>query len=195
MFKKALPAVISVILSVLCVAAILESSERDTASGQLPGRHADVIRLEKKIHTMINKEREKKGLPALSWDESLHKIARKYSQDMERRNFFSHYDPEGRCFTDRYKDASFECRVRVGHTVCSGAENISQFHLNNPSLYRDGKFFLHSDMEDKIARSVVKGWMSSRGHRENILTPYFRRQGIGAALSDDGKVYVTENFC
>jgi uncharacterized protein YkwD len=195
MFEKALLKIVSVILSVLCVVAILESSERDTRSNRLSGPHADVTHLEKKIHNMVNKEREKKGLPVLLWDESLHSIARKYSQDMEQRNFFSHNDPEGRSFCDRYKAARFECRIGVGDTICLGAENISQFHLNNSSSYKGCKTFFNSNTEDEIAESVVKGWMSSKNHGRNILTPYFKRQGIGVALSDDGRVYVTENFC
>ena len=178
----------SVVVSVLCVVAVLESSERDTRADGV-----DVTHLEKKIHDLLNKERGKMGLPVLLWDESLHSIARKYSQDMEHRNFFSHNDPEGRSFCDRYKAALFECKIRAGDTICLGAENISQVHLS--AFYKDGKTVLDSKAEDKMAESVVKGWMSSINHRQNILTPYFKRQGIGVAISDDGKVYVTENFC
>lgn len=195
MFEKALLKIISVILIVLCVVAILESSERDTRSNRLSGPYADVTHLEEKIHNMVNKEREKKGLPVLLWDKSLHSVARKYSQDMEQRNFFSHDDPEGRNFYDRYKAARFECRIRVGDTTCLGAENISQVRLNNSSFYKGGKPLPNSDTEDEIAESVVKAWMSSKNHGRNILTPYFKRHGIGVALSVDGKVYVTENFC
>src|ERR1700690_2197008 len=113
MFENALLKIVSVILSVLCTVAILESSERDTSSNRLSGPHADVTHLEKKIRDMINKEREKKGLPFLLWDESLHSIARKYSQDMAQRNFFSHDDPDGKTFFDRYKAARFECRIQT----------------------------------------------------------------------------------
>lgn len=195
MFEKALLKIVSVILSVLCVGAIVESDQRDTRSYRLSGPHTDVTHLEKKIHAMINKEREKKGLPVLFWDESLHSIARKYSQDMEQRNFFSHSDPEGRSFCDRYKAERFECRIRVGDTICLGAENISQFHLNNSSFYKDGNTFFDSSTEDIIAEQVVKGWMRSKNHRRNILTSYFEREGIGVSLSADGRVYITENFC
>ncbi len=76
-----------------------------------------------------------------------------------------------------------------------GAEKISQDNLYSSYLYRDGKRFVNLKSEDEIVDSVVKGWMNSKGHRANILTPYFKRQGIGFALSDDGKIYVTENFC
>ncbi|MGE5300626.1 MAG: CAP domain-containing protein [Acidobacteriota bacterium] len=195
MSEKALLKIISVILSVLCVVANVESSGRGTRYIRLSGPHADVTNLEKKIHNMINKERKARGLPVLLWDESLHIIARKYSQDMAHRNFFSHDDPEGRSFCDRYRAARFECSIKVGDTICLGAENISQDNLITSAYYKDGKTFLNSNAEDEIAESVVKRWMSSKSHRRNILTPYFKRQGIGVALSEDGKVYITEDFC
>ena len=47
----------------------------------------------------------------------------------------------------------------------------------------------------KIAETTVKGWMNSPGHRKNILTPHWRSEGIGIAISPDDKVYITENFC
>ncbi len=157
--------------------------------------HAGLIRLEKKIHALLNRERVKHGLAALSLDADLQGIARRHSQDMARRNYFSHDDPEGRSFSDRYRAAGFVCRVRTGSAFCTGAENISQFYSDSILLHEGGVTVLDSSAEDAVAESVVRGWMNSRRHRENILAPYFRRQGIGIALSDDGKVYVTENFC
>jgi len=37
--------------------------------------------------------------------------------------------------------------------------------------------------------------MQSTGHRENILTPHWRRQGIGVGIDPDNRVLVTQNFC
>ena len=159
------------------------------------GSDIDIAHLEKKIHDLINKERAKRGLSVLSWDKSLHKVARNYSQDMVERNFFSHNDPDGSSFYDRYKAERIECRIRVGDTTCIGAENIAQTYLYSSSFYKDGKTLHTWSTEEKIAESVVKLWMSSKGHKANILTPYFKRQGIGVVFSDDGRAYITENFC
>lgn len=147
-----------------------------------------VVRLEKKIHNLINAERKKRGLSALEWSDSLNRIARRYSQDMAERNFFSHNDPEGRCFTDRYKEEGFPCKIKVGNTTCLGAENIAQDNLYSSVTYRNGVPSYDWNTEDEIAASIVKGWMNSKAHRDNILTPYFRHQGIGVWISDDGKV-------
>ena len=155
----------------------------------------EIAELEKKVHDLINRERKKKGLSTLDWNGSLHKIARRYSRDMSERDFFSHNDPDGRCFTDRYKDGGFECRLRFGNKTCLGAENIAQDILYRSVQYRNGVPSYDWNTGDEIAASVVKRWMKSKGHRENILTPYFKRQGIGIAISEDGRVYVTQDFC
>ncbi len=196
MNKKALLKILSVfILCILCITGIAESREKDTLPYRSAGPDINITQLENKIHDLVNKERAKRGLSALLKDERLHKVARKYSQDMVKRNFFSHNDPDGRSFYDRYKAEGFECSIRTGGTTCMGAENIAQSNLFSSYFYKEGKTFFNWTTEDKIAKSVVKQWMSSKGHSANILTPYFKQQGIGVAFSDDGKAYITENFC
>ena len=196
MSEKILLKIILIAFCVLCLGTASDSGERAPKSARLSGpTRIDITYLERKIHDLINREREKKGLPALLWNEQLHDIARRHSRDMARRKFFSHYDPEGRSFCDRYKAAAFECGIRVGGTICLGAENISQDNLNYTPTRKTGKSFLAGSLEDRVAESVVKRWMNSKGHRKNILTPYFRRQGIGVSFSGDGEVYVTEDFC
>ena len=155
----------------------------------------DINRLEKKIHDRINLERKKKGLSVLVWNEKLNRIARKYSGAMVERRFFSHNDPEGKSFIDRYREGGFECKLRNGNEICLGAENIAQENTYRSVMYLNGTPSYDWNSEDEIAASVVKRWIQSRGHRENILTAYFKCQGIGIAISGDGKVFVTQNFC
>ena len=171
------------------------SAPAGSGRGEIQSPEIEIAELEKKVHDLINRERKKKGLSTLAWNDSLNRIARRYSRDMSERGFFSHNDPEGRCFMDRYKDHGFDCRLRIGNTTCLGAENIAQDNLYKSVLYRNGVPSYDWNTVEEIAASVVKGWMKSKGHRENILTPYFKRQGIGIAISEDGRVYVTENFC
>lgn len=179
-----------------CISGTAESREKGGAStdrASVPD--IDITQLENKIHDLVNKERAKRGLSALLKDKRLRKVARNYSQDMVTRNFFSHSDPDGRSFYDRYKADGFECSILTGGTTCVGAENIAQSNLFSSSFYKDGKTFFNWSTEDKIAESVVKIWLNSKGHKANILTTYFRRHGIGVAFSEDGKAYITENFC
>ncbi|HET6513572.1 MAG TPA: CAP domain-containing protein [Thermodesulfovibrionales bacterium] len=150
--------------------------------------------LETRIHELINIERHHAGLRPLALDAMLTAIARGHSRDMAERDYFSHRSPEGEDFLSRYKKKGFVCSVRVGQHIYGGAENISQNNLFSSVTYMDtGAHYSWNSLEE-IARSTVRGWLKSPGHRENILQPVFRSHGIGASIKD-GKVYITENFC
>jgi uncharacterized protein YkwD len=43
-------------------------------------------------------------------------------------------------------------------------------------------------------RALVGGWMHSRGHRANILSPHFHRIGISAWRDTAGRTYATQDF-
>ena len=154
-----------------------------------------VSRLETSIHALINAERRKNGLAALSWDASLAAVARSHSSDMAKRTYFDHYSPEGFDFSKRYQRDGYSCAIRSGRTIYTGAENIAQNYLAASVTTVNGEEFSDWNSEDTIAESTVKGWMNSAGHRKNILTPVFLHEGIGIFISTDGKVYITQNFC
>jgi len=37
--------------------------------------------------------------------------------------------------------------------------------------------------------------MNIPGHRKNILTSTYDKEGMGIAIGSDGKVLITQNFC
>ncbi len=151
--------------------------------------------LEKQIHMLINTERKQHGLSPVSWDDRLAAIARRHSRDMAKRDYFSHYSPEGHDFSFRYRQAGYQCGIFVGTTIYAGAENLMQNNLYDSVMTVNGKAYYNWNSQRKISETTVKGWMKSPGHRKNILTPYWRNEGIGVNIAPDGKVYVTENFC
>jgi uncharacterized protein YkwD len=166
-----------------------------------PGRPAIRIEeLEKRIHELVNKERKKEGLDVLDWNSQLSMIARGHSRDMSSRNYFSHVSPEGRDCEHRYNQQGFSCRIATGggrYTV--GGENIFQNNLYNSVTYIKSAGSLRTVYEwsnlEQIAQSTVAGWMKKPGHRKNILWPYWKTEGIGVAISPDGRVLITQNFC
>lgn len=169
-----------------------------TSHGSLGNRQpvVDVARLEKKIHGLINQERKKAGLPELAWNPALQRIARDYSREMASRNFFSHTGPDGRGFAERYQDAGFDCALRTStDAICLGGENLALNALYNSIVWKNGRSKTAWNSEGQIAASVVRQWMASPGHRRNILTSHYRRQGIGIFIDHNGRVLVTENFC
>ncbi|MBU0544339.1 MAG: CAP domain-containing protein [Proteobacteria bacterium] len=155
-----------------------------------------IAELEKYIHDLINRERGKNGLSSLAFNKSLKEIARRHSEDMAGRNYFSHYSPEGHGFSDRYKQAGYVCKIPgKGMSYLAGAENIYQNNLYNRVKIVNGIKYYDWNLPETIAETTVEGWMNSPEHRKNILMPHWQREGIGVAISSDGKIYITQNFC
>ena len=154
-----------------------------------------IAQLEKDIHVLINKERKKRHLSALAWNDALSAIARKHSGDMAKKNYFSHFSPEGHDFSYRYKQGGYSCALPDDGRIYLGAENIFQNNLYDRVMYVNGVAYYEWNTMAKIADTTVRGWMNSPGHRKNILTPQWKSEGIGVAISPDNKVYITQNFC
>ncbi|MDY6795509.1 MAG: CAP domain-containing protein [Actinomycetota bacterium] len=156
----------------------------------------NVTNLATMIHGLINDERVNRGLQVLQWDQDLAQIALFHSRDMAERGYFDHVSPAGKDFSDRYRDHGYNLETRVGDQVFMGGENLFQNNVIESYIFdqatQENLEYEFNDLEE-IARSTVEGWMDSPGHRENILTP-FSREGIGIYVSDDGAVYITENF-
>jgi stress response protein SCP2 len=101
-----------------------------------------------------NAERARYGLPALTVDARLGAAAQAHSDDMVRRDFFSHADPDGQQVWDR--------ALARGYAYRKVAENIAA--------------------GQRSAAEVVRGWMDSPGHRANILDGELTQIGVGHAL-------------
>lgn len=151
--------------------------------------------LEKLVHALINKERQKQGLTQLEWNDALADIGRNHSQDMARRNYFDHYSPEGHDFSYRYRQGGYQCAVRSNRTIHMGAENIALNNLYDSVTTINGDAFYDWNSQEKIAEITVRGWMKSPGHRKNILTPHWRHEGIGVSIAPDDRIFITQNFC
>ena len=122
--------------------------------------------IEKQVLDLVNAERAKYGLSALTWADDLANIARAHSQDMIRRNYFDHTDPDGRSPFDRLKNAGIRYRY--------AAENIAY--------------------GQKSPAAVMNAWMNSSGHRKNILNANLKEIGVGAVSSSGGTIYWTQLF-
>ena len=105
---------------------------------------------EREMLTLINEEREDKGLPPLDWCQDCAEVARSHSKDMYRNGYFSHVDLQGLDPFERMK------RSRIAYGAAG--ENLSIA----PSI-EEGH----------------DGLMNSPDHRANILRPVFDEVGIG----------------
>ncbi len=157
----------------------------------------DADEIEQLVHDFTNQQRKKNGLSELDFDNKIADIARAHSLDMAYREYFAHETPEGLSPTDRAERADYSCTKMVGIMIYSGlAENIFQGHLYNSYYTINGVITSYDwNTNEEIADITVQGWMDSPGHRKNILTDMFDHEGIGVIITEDDKVYVTQNFC
>ena len=160
----------------------------------------DISKLELAIHDLTNIERQKLYLSLLSYDIEIRDIARGHSKDMSVRNFFAHDTPEGKTCMDRALDANFDLDNRnwfrkLNSTQQQFGENIYWSSLYS-SVTTIDNIPTHYDWDslEKIARETVTGWMNSKEHRENIVRPLWKKEGIGVYISNDDKVFITQNF-
>lgn len=155
----------------------------------------NITELELEIHNHINVERQSNGLRALVFDPKLLDIARNHSKDMALNNYFSHVNLQGQDPTARAKAQGYSTYKNFGAYYTDGiAENILQNNLYDSITYINGIPIYNWNTQSEIAQSSVQLWMNSAGHRQNILNRDYDKEGIGIAISSDGKVYVTEDF-
>ena len=119
---------------------------------------------EVQIFNSVNHERTSRGLPALKADSSLLVLARSYASVMFSQGYFSHFTPDGKSPFDRMN--------AVGISYTHAGENLALA----PS----------TDL-------AHQGLMNSAGHRANILSPDYKKVGIGVLDGGVyGKMYVQE---
>ena len=143
----------------------------------------DYEKIEYTILRETNLRRQASGKDPLKLDPELNIIAREHSQDMLARNFYDHNNPDG--------DGPTERALAKGIRVSSGgwygiAENIAVVYIGNDedcSTYD----------EDSLGDCLVDKWMSSPGHRENILDSKYLDIGIGVACGSS-ECYATQDF-
>lgn len=155
----------NLVIAGLCLVLILLGSpglDAQWRGGARSGRVSYLYNLERQIFRLTNEVRRRHGVPSLTWESSLRKVARAHSADMLRRNYFSHLSPTGQTPHQRIC-AGYPFPLSMsGENIWSGTGHQAR----DPS---------------RLARLIVNNWMSSAGHRENLLNPKFTDIGVGVA--------------
>lgn len=82
------------------------------SAGPATQKAASMDQLEQYMFQLINSDRKQNGnLPPLRYSNELAKLARAYAEDMARRGFFNHVDPEGRLPRDRARNMGLKLIV------------------------------------------------------------------------------------
>ncbi len=130
--------------------------------------------VERKVTQLTNDVRQDHHLMPVERDTDLVDIARCHSDDMLKRNYFSHVSPDGKSPQDRIVPAYSRTLSRAGENIWSG----HGYDYSDCTL---------------MARIIVDSWMGSPGHRANILNPNYNYIGVGVSAMGQ-EVRATQNF-
>jgi len=108
---------------------------------------------------LVNAERARHGLPALTADTVLARAARVHAEDMARGSFVSHTGSDGSDPSQRVDGVGYPW-IWVGENIAAGQEATDE---------------------------VVLGWIRSRDHLANILSPDAVSAGLAMARSWEGE--------
>ncbi len=121
-----------------------------------------LVETEQRSFELLNRERRQQGLAPIAWEGRAHEVARAHSRDQAQHQRVSHYSSDG---------GTLDLRLaRGGLAVWRAFENVG----------RGGPAELH------------QGFLTSEGHRRNLLAPQARAGAVGAAISERGEVFLTQ---
>ncbi len=144
-----------VLLSFVAVPAQAE----DASAPKCGGGTISLNDKEKAAFSLHNQIRKERNLRPLCVHPALQRAARAHSEDMIRRDYFSHDTKGGRTFDARLKAFGYDPK---GYRSYAIGENIA---------WGGGSY--------GEPESIMNSWMKSDGHRRNILNDEFREIGIG----------------
>ncbi len=101
--------------------------------------------------------------------DALDAVARAHSLDMAERGFFAHVTPDGANPVDRIQRAGV-----AGFTLA--AENLGVTDRGDP------------------VHEIVRAWLASPDHRQNLLAPAFNTTGVGVSMAGDGSLLFTQLY-
>lgn len=120
---------------------------------------------EQELLSLVNRARGAAHLKPLVLDARLSQVARSHSAEMARTGRVEHVSPRSGSVVERLKAAHLE--------ATAVAENVGQNYS---------------------ATQIHNGFMSSPGHRGNVLNQDVTHVGLGVAAGQDGALFFTEVF-
>ena len=119
------------------------------------------------ILRLVNVERERAGLSSVSHNQTLEDQATQYACELIHYDFFDHENPvTGTSLGDRAEDFEYDYYM-IGENLAAGQPAPAQ---------------------------AMSDWMSSEGHRENILNAQFTELGVGVRTGGRFNTYWVQEF-
>jgi uncharacterized YkwD family protein len=129
-----------------------QTQNTGSGAGQSAAQSAQLSKSEfaAEVVKLVNNERSQQGLKPLTSNAKLTEVALAKAKDMSTNNYFSHTSPT--------YGSPFDMMTKFGVTYTYAGENIA--------------------MGQQTPQEVMKSWMNSQGHRENILKPEYTQIGV-----------------
>lgn len=156
LFKRITSTAAAAVLVAVTIAAPAQAATYHVKSTSKPlyasqSATADTSAFADQVVELVNQERAKVGLKALSVDSKLQTMAQDKAIDMFKNNYFDHTSPT--------YGTPFEMMKTYGISYRAAGENIAKGQ-SSPA-------------------QVMKSWMNSSGHKANILSSNFTAIGVG----------------
>lgn len=117
----------------------------------IPAKDPTTTSYQAEVTRIVNAERAKAGLKALTVNWELQRVAQTKAKDMTDKHYFSHTSPT--------YGSPFAMMKSFGIHYTSAGENIAQ--------------------GQRTPQAVMTAWMNSSGHRANILNSSYTQIGVG----------------
>lgn len=121
-----------------------------------PSPPTEATPISAQIVRLVNRDRLAHRLTPLTVEDRLTRAAQRKAEDMQRRGYFDHVDPDGRRARHLLERVGYEFR------------NVAELLARGP-----GDF----------AR-MQRGWMNSPPHRRSMLSTSFTQIGVGAIRTE-----------
>lgn len=155
--RKHLPAFVTTVIASLALAAPAAHAA-DCAGANLLPALASVPTAKAATLCLINDERAAHGLAPLSVDPVLETAATAYSKAMVSQRFFDHVSPGGQTIEQR---------------LAAYVASATSYAVGENLAWGEGPL--------ATPASIVRSWMASDGHRDNILSRSYDEIGVGIA--------------
>jgi uncharacterized protein YkwD len=116
--------------------------------------YRDLNAMRRLMIARVNAERRRQRLPVMTENPALDRVAQGHAEDMLKRSYYGHKNPEGVTVRERALAGGYRMRF-VGENIASGQPTVDE---------------------------VMDGWMASDEHRPNILSKVFSEAGFGLAI-------------
>jgi uncharacterized protein YkwD len=154
-------------------------SQDGCANADLVPTRANLELVRDAVLCLHNRERARHGLPRLRENPKLRRAAEGHSESMVDQRYFDHTSPSGSTMVSRIRKTGYTRRARawaLGENIAWGSGGLA------------------------TAAQIHRSWMSSAGHRANILQRSFREIGIGIeaglpvrlSAAQSGATYTTD---